>query len=272
MAKRRKSAAEAFHDRYANIYDSRYTGNPYWEVYDGVTWEHLRRFLPEDLSTRVLDVGCGTGKWGLRLAKSGYQVTLSDISQGMLDQAARKAEEMAFTNRVAFHKGDLATLDGLPDRHFGFVVAQGDPLSCVERPARAIKAVARVTAPGGVFVASVDNRWAGISHHLAAGDLSGLERFLKTGQSVWLADKKASQFPLHMFWPAELQKALEKQGFSVLDMLAKTALVGRDTPEELLSDPKARRHLIQLELRHGRDPEALGRSAHIQIVARKRGR
>lgn len=269
MAKRRKSAAESFHDRYANIYDSRYTGNPYWEIYDGVTWEHLRRFLPKDLSTRVLDIGCGTGKWGLRLAKSGYQVTLSDISQGMLDQAARKAEEMGLGDRVAFHKGDMATLEGLPNRHFGLVVAQGDPLSCVERPAQAIKAVARVTEPAGIFVASVDSRWAGIGHHLAAGDLRSLEQFLRTGKSVWLTDKKASQFPLHMFWPAELQKALEKQGFSVLDMLGKTALVGRDTPEEVLSDPSARRRLVQLELRYGREPDALGRAAHIQVVARK---
>lgn len=269
MAKPKKSAAEAFHDRYANVYDSRYSGSPYWEIYDAVTWEHLRKFLPADLSTRVLDVGCGTGKWGLRLAKSGYQVTLSDLSQKMLDQAERKAEAMGLTDRVTFHKADVTTLEGLANECFGFVMAQGDPLSCVERPARALKAIARVMQPGGVLVASVDNRWAGIGHYLAHGDWRGLERFLKSGQTVWLAADKASQFPLHMFWPEELRETFEAQGLEVLDMLGKTVIVTRQTETAEIADRDVQRRLVALELRYGRDPAALGRAAHIQVAARK---
>lgn len=269
MAKPKKSAAEAFHDRYANVYDSRYSGKPYWEIYDAVTWQHLRQFLPVDLSTRVLDVGCGTGKWGLRLAKSGYRVTLSDLSQKMLDQAERKAEAMGLSDRVTFHKADVTTLEGLADECFGFVTAQGDPLSCVERPGRALKAIARVMQPGGVLVASVDNRWAGMSHYLAAADWPGLDRFLKSGQTVWLAANKASQFPLHMFWPGELRKALEAQGFDVLDVLGKTVIITRQMEADAITDPSVQKRLVALELRYGRDPSALGRAAHIQVAARK---
>ena len=271
MAKRGKSKNEAFHDRYAAIYDSRYSGKPYWEIYDAVTWEHMRRFLPPDLSTRVLDVGCGTGKWGLRLAKSGYRVTLSDLSQKMLDQAAKKSEQMGVADRVEFHKGDMATLEGLEDAAFGFVVAQGDPLSCVERPGQAVKAVARVTAPGGVFAASVDNRWAGVDHYMAASDLRELDQFLKTGKSVWHGDSTESRFPLHMFWPDELRRTLEKHGFEVAEVLGKTVLVGRQTDLALYSSPAAQKRLVKMELRLGRQPDAWGRAAHLQIVARLQG-
>ena len=268
MAKRRKPAAEAFHDRYASIYDSRYSGNPYWQIYDAVTWEHMRRFLPADLSTRVLDVGCGTGKWGLRLAKSGYRVTLSDLSQKMLDQAATKAEQMGVADRVEFHKGDMARLDGLDDDAFNFVVAQGDPLSCVERPSQAVKALARVTAAGGVLVASVDNRWAGVAHYLSTGDLRELDQFLKTGKSLWQAEQAENRFPLHMFWPGELRRSLEQHGFEVLDVLGKTVLVGRHTDLAPYESPAAQKRLVKMELHYGRQPDAWGRAAHLQVAAR----
>ena len=270
MAKRQRSKNEAFHDRYASIYDSRYTGNPYWEVYDAVTWAHMRRFLPADLSTRVLDAGCGTGKWGLRLAKSGYRVTLSDLSQKMLDQAANKAEQMGVADRVELCKADLATLEGLPDAAFDFIVAQGDPLSLVDKPQQAMKAVARVAAPAGIVVASVDNRWAGVDHYLERGDLRELDRFLKAGQSQWHGNREESRFPLHMFWPRELCAGLEAQSFEVLDVLGKTVLVTRHTDLSLYNSPAAQKRLVQLELRYGREREALGRAAHLQIAARRR--
>ncbi len=270
MASRKRTANERFHDRYAGVYESRYT-SAYWDIYDAVTWEHMRRFLPSDLSARVLDAGCGAGKWGLKLAKSGFRVTLSDLSQKMLDQAAKKAERLGLLDRVEFHKGDLEELEGLPDAAFGFATAQGDPLSLVERPARALNALARVCAPGAVVVLSVDNRWAGIDHYMARGDLNELERFLKTGRTEWLADRKQDRFPMHMFWPDELRQSLERHGFEVLDMLGKTVFARRDADLSAFEAPRLRARLVQLELRYGRRPEALGRAAHIQVAARRVG-
>jgi SAM-dependent methyltransferase len=46
--------------------------------------------LPEGAS--VLDIGCGTGRHAVELAKAGYQVTGVDISGGMLREARAAAE------------------------------------------------------------------------------------------------------------------------------------------------------------------------------------
>ena len=54
-------------------------------------------FMVEELklaaSARVLDMGCGTGRHAIELARRGYQVTGVDISAGMLAQAKANAEK-----------------------------------------------------------------------------------------------------------------------------------------------------------------------------------
>ncbi|MCX6026264.1 MAG: class I SAM-dependent methyltransferase [Chloroflexi bacterium] len=54
-------------------------------------------FLVEELDlppgSSILDVGCGTGRHAVELARHGYRLTGVDISDGMLEQAARAARE-----------------------------------------------------------------------------------------------------------------------------------------------------------------------------------
>ncbi|MDB5085220.1 MAG: cyclopropane-fatty-acyl-phospholipid synthase, partial [Bacilli bacterium] len=47
-------------------------------------------FTPGD---SVLDVGCGTGRHSVELARRGFQVTGIDISSGMLQEASKAAEQ-----------------------------------------------------------------------------------------------------------------------------------------------------------------------------------
>ncbi|PSQ17060.1 SAM-dependent methyltransferase [Halobacteriales archaeon QS_7_69_60] len=52
----------------------------------------------------VLDLGCGTGAVGLRLADTADRVVGRDVSEGMMERAERKADERGLTN-VEFGKG-----------------------------------------------------------------------------------------------------------------------------------------------------------------------
>jgi ubiquinone/menaquinone biosynthesis C-methylase UbiE len=47
--------------------------------------------INHDGNCRILDVGCGTGRHSLELAKRGYSVTGVDLSEHMLNQAREKA-------------------------------------------------------------------------------------------------------------------------------------------------------------------------------------
>src|ERR1700674_561397 len=64
-------------------------------------------------SLRALDLGCGTGAHGLRLARLGFQVTLLDSSPAMLDIAKRAAQEAGITDKIVLQHGDATQLTNL---------------------------------------------------------------------------------------------------------------------------------------------------------------
>ena len=83
----RKNEWEIFFDAHAPVYmENPFTKNTIEEV----------DFILEELKlppgSHILDVGCGTGRHSVELAKRGYKVTGIDISSGMLSQAKKTAK------------------------------------------------------------------------------------------------------------------------------------------------------------------------------------
>lgn len=75
----------------------------------------LLEFLPRLAGRSVLDVGTGTGRGALVLARSGALVTGVDASQQMLDVARERARNASLP--IDFRVGDAHRLD-FPDRSF----------------------------------------------------------------------------------------------------------------------------------------------------------
>ena len=98
------------------------------KVYGYVTWEHLKKYLPEDKDSLILDAGGGTGRWSVPLAKMGYSVILCDISQGMLKQARNKIQREGLSNKVKIQEEDLTNLS-FADQTFDFVLCEDGPIS-----------------------------------------------------------------------------------------------------------------------------------------------
>ena len=53
--------------------------------------DFIEKEIQFDKKARILDIGCGTGRHSIELARRGYQVTGVDLSESMLERAREKA-------------------------------------------------------------------------------------------------------------------------------------------------------------------------------------
>jgi len=267
MPRRRRSASQRYHDRVAGRYEDIYS-DAYWQWHDSLTWDYIKPHLPRDLRAPTADLGCGAGKWGRKLLKTGYQVTFIDSSARMVDEARRQVEQTGSSDKAEFLQADLMDLAELPDEHLAFALAMGEPVGCTDDPARALREIHRCLSPGGILIATFDNRIACIDHYLEDKDCTELEKFLRTGRTHWLTRDKAERFEIHTFEPGQLHKLFAVSGFEVLETIGKTVLPMRSLRDQL-KEAQCRRRWAVIEKKLARNPHNLARCAHLQITARK---
>jgi ubiquinone/menaquinone biosynthesis C-methylase UbiE len=104
----------------------------------------------------VLELGCGTGRVSLPLARAGVSLVGVDRSEPMLDRARRrvaKSPTLQLTRAPRFVRADIRALP-FEDGAFPMVLAPYGILQSLIRPrdlTATLAAVARVIAPGGTF-------------------------------------------------------------------------------------------------------------------------
>jgi 2-polyprenyl-3-methyl-5-hydroxy-6-metoxy-1,4-benzoquinol methylase len=126
------------YDRLSHRYDREASPRYFRRVVDWLI-DHLP---PEG---RLLDVGCGTGRYALALADRGFTVTAVDESLGMIEQARAKAA----SPRVTFEVLD-ATL-GLPEGPFDAILLI-DAWEFLADPAKTLWHARQAVEPDGTVV------------------------------------------------------------------------------------------------------------------------
>jgi ubiquinone/menaquinone biosynthesis C-methylase UbiE len=103
---------------------------------------------------RILDVGCGTGNFSLKLAAAGAVVTGVDLSEEMLTVARRRAAGEGRSIDFLPGAGESLPFD---DGSFDAAITMAT-LEFVDDPEKVLGEMLRVTRPGGRVLVGVINR------------------------------------------------------------------------------------------------------------------
>lgn len=138
------------------------------ELYDLVSGapesEPFYRRLADTHPGAVLELACGTGRIGIRLAQAGLDVTGIDLSAEMLARATATAEAAGV--RVRFAQGDMRALD-LGAGRFSLIFITANSLLHLLSPEdfrACFEGVRRHLAPDGVFAFDI---FAPAADHIA---------------------------------------------------------------------------------------------------------
>jgi len=103
-------------------------------------------------SLKILDVGCGTGRHSIELAKRGYQVTGIDLSESQLAHARNKAEVAQV--QVDFLRMDARQLNFRQEFDLVIMICEGAfPLmETDEMNFMILQGIARALRPGGKLI------------------------------------------------------------------------------------------------------------------------
>ena len=211
-------AAEFFSETAPQYDENDFTRNTKAEV-DFITAEFA---LPP--GSRILDMGCGTGRHAVELSRRGYRLTGVDIAAGMLAEARKAADNAAVT--VTWFEAD-ATRFVTSERFdaaiclcggaFGILNLDDDPLA---HDRAVLRAIGAALLPGAPLILTTLNAFARL-RELTDADLAPGRFDPLTLEEVYTDEADTSHGPerLHLkerrWLPPELIALYRDAGFAV---------------------------------------------------------
>ena len=195
----------------------------------------------------VLEVGCGTGRVTLQLAKEGLSIVGMDISPAMLSLARQKSQGLP---NVRWVEGDMLTFDLgecfdliiIPGHSFQFMLTPEDQLSC-------LNCICQHLAPYGKLVLHINHddlswlgglaegrgtdfklkgeypqetmqgsvrAWTAWSYDMGTQIASAVDAWEYVGEDGKVIERKESAPKrLHVAFPFEMKHLLARVGFEV---------------------------------------------------------
>ncbi|NUQ62298.1 MAG: methyltransferase domain-containing protein [Pirellulales bacterium] len=200
-------------------YDEHFRGSQLFQLDEQVLGEYFCR------PGLVIDLGCGTGRALVPLARRAMRCVGVDLSRPMLGVLGRKqAEENLPILRIQVN---LVELDCIRDEAADYCMCLFSTLGMVRGRGnrdRVLGHAQRILKPGGLFVVHVHNTWNRIfdaaGRRWLAGNLlqSLLKRDVELGDRFF-DERGAAKLFVHTFSRRELTVGLRRAGFDLLRLI-----------------------------------------------------
>jgi SAM-dependent methyltransferase len=174
----------ALYNALAPDYDAHWEA-PHRRAYDDLAWEHVQPLLPA-VPGRVIDAGCGNGRWAARIAGLGHSVIGIEQAPAM----ASAARASLRTERFQLIEGSMEEVE-LPEGRADLVLALGSLQYTVD-PEHMIGRFARWTCRGGAVVVLVDSQVALVLELLSSGKRKEALQRLKTRMGTWVQGEESA--------------------------------------------------------------------------------
>jgi len=245
----------------------------YLEIPEGrlrldLAFANLQEFLPQATgSLHALDLGCGTGALGVRLAQLGFHVTLLDSSPPMLDLATRAAHEAGVAERIALKHGDAAQLATFFDAGSFNLILCHNLLEYVDDPCAVLSGAARALRDRSGILSILVRNQAGevLKAALVSGDLTAAECNLT---SEW-GDESLYGSKVRLFAAESLHSILSSASLAVTAERGVRVMSDYLPPKVSRNDEYER--IFELERKLGRRPEFAAVARYTQCLAHRAG-
>jgi len=229
------------------------------------TMAYIRRYA--SVPSSILEIGAGTGRYSLALAKEGFDVTAVELVESNLEILKENSRGVA---NIRSCQGDATDLSRFSDGSFDLTLSLGPMYHLYEADEvhRAIDEAVRVTKPGGIILFAFISVYAIMYANYLYGNwaFGQEENFTKDYQTKHYKEQLFTGYDIAEFEQLFAGKPVEWITTVGTDGLLEPI---EDRPDFCLSDRDfdafAAWHLAFAEKR-----ELLGGSSHLLYICRKK--
>jgi len=236
-------------------------------LYEDACWRFIKPLLPVG-GGRILEAGCGTGRWVYRLVPLGYRVVLSDFSPEMIRIASEQIDEKKVSDGVeACHVLDICDMHTFEDDSFDMALALGTPVGLCDNPGKAVAELHRVVEQGGFVFCDMANRYRRALDLAKENDWAAVVQVLDSGKN-----QANGGFVSRSFTPKEIRELFTACGLQVLHVAAVCPFLSfPPNPDQVaaLEDDAAYAAVRDIFHRFAETPEMIHVSTRLLIAGRK---
>lgn len=229
------------------------------------TMEYVHRLVEDE--AKILEVGAGTGRYSIALAKEGYEVTAVELLENNLKVLKQNGQGL---NNLQAFQGDALDLSRWEDDTFDLTLVLGPMYHLYEKDQihKAIDEAIRVTKKEGVIFFAFLSVYAILfNNYLKENLLDGIEEnFTDSYEIRHFEEQLFTGYDIVEFEELFADKEIEYVSTVAADTILELA---RKRTDFVMSDEDfeafAKYHLATCEVR-----ELLGSSSHLLYICRKK--
>ena len=259
----RKEIVSGYYDQYDE--EGRLGRTRHGQLEYATTMTYIRRYAAK--GSRVLEVGAGTGRYSIALAKEGMDVTAVELAESNL---AVLRENSKGLENITSWQGDATDLSRFADDSFDVTLSLGPMYHLFETDDvdRAINEAIRVTKPGGVMLFAFISVFAIMYANYFYGNWTAGQ------EENFTADHKVRHFKEQLFTGYDVTEFESLFQAKPVDWLTTAGVDGllepiEKRPDFSLSDEDFKA-LAAWYLAFSEKRELLGNTNHLLYICRKR--